>query len=101
MRSKTKLLTKKKIESLLKKLPDWSANTTYTKLSATFSFDTHVGALAFIARVTVHAEVLQHHPDIQFTYKKVKISITTHDAGGLTTKDFDLIHRIDKLTKGG
>lgn len=90
-------LTKKKSLGLLKKIPDWKIDAGSKKISRTYTFENHVQALVFIARITVHAEVLQHHPDISFTYAKVKVTLTTHSVKGLTQKDFDLAKRISKL----
>lgn len=97
---KVKLLTKTDLKKLLKKVDAWEVNPKNTVLSQTRIFKNHIDALVFIARVTVHAQVLDHHPDILFTYKKVKLSLTTHDLKGLTKKDFDLAERIDSI-KGG
>ena len=52
-------------------------------------------ALAFVNRVGDLAERAGHHPDIDIRYNSVTLALTTHDAGGLTQKDFDLAHAID------
>lgn len=55
-------------------------------------------ALALVNRIGEAAEALDHHPDILLHgWNKVRISVTTHDAGGLTGRDFDLAARIDAL----
>lgn len=55
-------------------------------------------ALALVNRIGEVAEDLDHHPDILLHgWNKVRISVTTHDAGGLTVRDFDLAARIDAL----
>ncbi|MFN3345230.1 MAG: 4a-hydroxytetrahydrobiopterin dehydratase [Chloroherpetonaceae bacterium] len=72
-------------------------------IQKTFFFDNSGGkspflkGLAFIERIAVPAEEANHHPDITFTYNRVVISLTTHDKGMLTQKDFDLAMKIDKL----
>jgi 4a-hydroxytetrahydrobiopterin dehydratase len=69
----------------------------------TFSFDDFGGkspflkGLAFIERIASLAEEANHHPDITFTYNRVVISLTTHDKGVLTQKDFDLAQRISTI----
>ncbi len=69
----------------------------------TFSFDDSGGkspflkGLAFIERIATHAEAANHHPDITFTYNRVVLSLTTHDKGMLTEKDFDLAMKIDTV----
>lgn len=52
-------------------------------------------SLAFVNRVGALAEELDHHPDIVIEYSKVRLFLTTHDSGGLTTNDFELARRID------
>lgn len=91
------LLTKTELKKGMKKLPDWSVNPKETQLYKTFTFKKHVDALIFIARITVHAEVQQHHPDIEYSYAKVKVKLTTHDVKGLTKKDFVLAEKIESL----
>jgi len=57
-----------------------------------------VYALAFVAKVTVHAEVMKHHPSFELYGGKVKMKLFTDEAKGLTSKDFALAKRIDKLS---
>ena len=55
-------------------------------------------ATEFIARLAAPANAMDHHPDVQlYRYKRVKILLTTHSAGGLTQNDFDLAAKIDAL----
>lgn len=55
-------------------------------------------ATEFIAKLVAPANALDHHPDVQlYRYKRVKILLTTHSAGGLTQNDFDLAAKIDAL----
>ena len=55
-------------------------------------------ATEFIAKLAAPANAMDHHPDVQlYRYKRVKISLTTHSAGGLTEKDFELAAKIDTL----
>ena len=53
-------------------------------------------ALAFVNRVGGLAEAAGHHPDIDIRYNTVTLALTTHDAGGLSAKDFDLARAIDR-----
>ncbi len=92
-----KTLSSKQIAALQKKYPDWKLNKPETKLTATLKFQKHVEALVFLARLTVHAEVLNHHPDVLYSYKQLKITTTTHDAEGLTKLDKELTERIEHL----
>jgi 4a-hydroxytetrahydrobiopterin dehydratase len=55
-------------------------------------------ATEFIAKLAAPANAMDHHPDVQlYRYKRVKILLTTHSAGGLTQNDFDLAAKIDAL----
>ena len=51
--------------------------------------------MAFVNRVAAFAEEADHHPDILIQYSRVRLTLTTHDAGGLTEGDFALARRID------
>ncbi len=53
-----------------------------------FTFASFPDAIAFVDRLAVEAEKADHHPDILITYKRVTLTWSTHDAGGLTEKDF-------------
>ena len=60
-------------------------------------FDGFKEAIAFINRIAEYAEAKDHHPEIFNVYNQVDLTLTTHDAGGLTDKDFDLAARIDTV----
>ena len=63
----------------------------------TFEFKGFVEAMAFVNKVAQVAETLEHHPDIAIAYNKVTLTLSTHSAGGLTQKDFDLARAIDSI----
>ena len=54
-------------------------------------------AIAFVTQVGFLAEAANHHPDIDIRWRKVTLVLTTHDAGGLSAKDFDLAAQIDEI----
>lgn len=86
-------------ERELEKLSEgWELNKNETQISKLFEFPTFISALAFVAKITVHAEVLQHHPDIELSYGKVKVKLTTHSVDALTKHDFALAERIDGIS---
>jgi 4a-hydroxytetrahydrobiopterin dehydratase len=62
-----------------------------------FVFATHIDALGFVVRVAATAEVLGHHPEIQWVYNRVDVILSTHDAGGVTAKDLALAAKINAL----
>jgi 4a-hydroxytetrahydrobiopterin dehydratase len=64
------------------------------RLERAYRFPDFKAALAFVIRVGALAEREAHHPDIRLSWGKAKVSITTHDAGGLTGKDFGLAAKI-------
>jgi 4a-hydroxytetrahydrobiopterin dehydratase len=53
--------------------------------------------MRFVNAVAEQAEAAQHHPDIDIRYNKVRLRLATHDAGGLTAKDFELAANVSKL----
>jgi 4a-hydroxytetrahydrobiopterin dehydratase len=79
----------------LRALPEWKVAS--GELVRTFQFNDFRSALGFVNRVGELAEEASHHPDIDIRYSRVRLGLTTHDAGGLTAKDFDLAGRAEKL----
>jgi 4a-hydroxytetrahydrobiopterin dehydratase len=67
------------------------------ELVKTFSFKDFRGSLGFVNQVGELAEHAGHHPDIDIRYNRVRLSLTTHDAGGLTVKDFELAELADRV----
>jgi 4a-hydroxytetrahydrobiopterin dehydratase len=60
-----------------------------------YAFGGFTPAMAFVNRVAALAEELDHHPDILIEYDRVTLTLTSHDAGGLTERDFRLAARVD------
>ena len=77
----------------LARLPGWTR--AGRAIARTYRFEDFRGALAFVNRVAALAERQQHHPDIDIRYNEVTLSVWTHDAGGLTERDFRLAAAID------
>lgn len=89
-------LTETEIAERLSRLQEgWEVQEDF--INKEYEFDNFADALAFVNRVGAIAEEADHHPDIFFGWGYAEIAITTHDAGGLTQKDFDLAAKIDKL----
>ncbi len=76
-------------------LPGWKIES--GELVKTFTFQNFLGSIAFVNQIAKAAEDAGHHPDIDIRYNRVEIALTTHDAGGLTEKDFNLAGEIEKL----
>lgn len=89
------VLSETEIKTKLEALPEWS--TDGTEISRTFQFEDFVAAVDFVNRLVEPAESAQHHPDIVISYNKVTVNLSTHDAGGLTDKDFTLAEEISQL----
>jgi 4a-hydroxytetrahydrobiopterin dehydratase len=68
------------------------------KLTKDFVFSSFRDSIVFVNRVASVADHFNHHPDIDVRYAKVTISLTTHDAGGITAKDLDVAEQIDFAT---
>jgi 4a-hydroxytetrahydrobiopterin dehydratase len=62
-----------------------------------FELDDFKGSVDFVNRLTPEAEGMNHHPDLEISWNKVTVSITTHSEGGLTENDFELAGRISRL----
>lgn len=88
-------LTLEEAQNQLASLPGWRIES--GELTRTFAFNDFVAALGFVNRVGQAAEAAGHHPDIDIRYNKVRLGLVTHDAGGLTGKDFDLAGKANTL----
>lgn len=65
------------------------------EITRLYKFGDFQQAMAFVNRVAGLAEAADHHPDIDIRYNKVRLTLSTHSAGGLTEKDFQLARRLD------
>ncbi len=97
--STLRLLTKRQLDKATKKLVVFELDNKRKKLAAIFKFAKHIDALVFIARITVHSEVHQHHPQITFTHNKVKVVLTTSELKGISKLDITLAKKIEKLKR--
>jgi 4a-hydroxytetrahydrobiopterin dehydratase len=88
-------LPESEIKSRLGSLPGWQIQG--GELTRIFTHKDFVAALAFVNKVGELAEKAGHHPDIDIRYNKVRLGLVTHDAGGLTAKDFELAASVDKV----
>ena len=77
-------------------LPRWQSNGKI--ISRTFEFKDFPAAMVFVNAVAELAEQAQHHPDMDVRWNKVTLALTTHDAGGLTEKDFALARQCEALS---
>jgi 4a-hydroxytetrahydrobiopterin dehydratase len=89
------LLSDDEIGARLGALEGWSREEGV--ITKTFDHGDFLGSVEFVRRLTGPAEEMNHHPDLEISWSKVKVSITNHSAGGLTEADFALAARIDEL----
>jgi 4a-hydroxytetrahydrobiopterin dehydratase len=82
------------IEDGLRRTPGWER--AGAAIRRTYRFGDFRQAMAFVNRVAEAAERAGHHPDIDIRYNTVTLTLTTHDADGLTAKDFELARAIDR-----
>lgn len=88
-------LSKEALSARLAQLPDWTLQN--DKLSRKFSFADFIDAFGFMSRVALLAEKMNHHPEWSNVYNRVSVELTTHDAGGISERDFQLAERINQL----
>lgn len=82
----------------LRTLPNWTYQD--NAIVRGFAFPDFVGAMAFVNKVAGLAEQAGHHPDIDIRYNRVRIALSTHDAGGVTAADISLARQIAALIPG-
>lgn len=85
------------IRAALEALSGWTLASNGESISRTFTFKNFSEAFAFMTRVALAAEKMDHHPDWSNVYKTVKVTLNTHDAGGLTGLDFELARKMDRF----
>lgn len=89
------VFTPEEAQARLKKLPEWKLEA--HEIVRTFVFPDFVAAIDFVNAVAEQAEQAGHHPDIDIRYNQVRLALSSHDAGGLTPRDFDLAAAIDAI----
>jgi 4a-hydroxytetrahydrobiopterin dehydratase len=87
------LLSDLEIRTGLDQLDGWTRDGPVIR--KTYTLDSFAEAIAFVNRIAELAERADHHPDIDIRYDRVGCALSTHSAGGLTRKDFDLARQID------
>jgi 4a-hydroxytetrahydrobiopterin dehydratase len=89
------ILSAKEIAAHLQSRPDWKIEG--GELVRAFKFETFRDAISFVDKVADLAEEAGHHPDIDIRYNRVRLALVSHDAGGLTSKDFAVAAAADGL----
>jgi len=83
------------VNAALAQLPGWSRSG--EEILKTFDRPTFADAIAFVVRIGFLAEAADHHPDLDIRWRRVRVALTTHDAGGLTARDIELARRIEDV----
>jgi 4a-hydroxytetrahydrobiopterin dehydratase len=84
------------IQGWLKGRKGWKRKA--NKLAKDFAFPSFRDSIVFVNRVATLADKADHHPDIDIRFSDVRITLSTHDAGGITDKDLSLAEQIDFAT---
>lgn len=88
-------LSEAEVQAKLENLPGWSLQD--GKLHRQFHFRSFVEAFGWMSSVALVAESMGHHPEWTNVYNRVRVHLTTHDAGGITELDFTLAQRMNEL----
>jgi 4a-hydroxytetrahydrobiopterin dehydratase len=88
-------MSEDEIKKALQAVPEWSE--TGGTIHRTYQFGNFVDSMAFVNAIAAAAEADQHHPDILVRWNKVTLTLSTHDAGGITAKDFSLAAKADAM----
>jgi 4a-hydroxytetrahydrobiopterin dehydratase len=86
------LLSENQIRERLARVPGWERRG--NEIRRTWTFADFESSMSFVNKVAALAQAADHHPDIDIRYSKVTLALSTHDAGGLTARDFDLAEAI-------
>lgn len=92
-----KKLSTEELTTKLASLPGWSLRADGGAITRSLQFSDFSAAWAFMSRVALLAEKLDHHPDWSNVYNRVEIALNTHDAGGITELDCKLAAQINAL----
>ena len=88
-------LDPKQIKLHLQAIPNWSKRA--KSILRTFKFEDFLKAIDFVNRIAAKAQKMNHHPDIDIRFDQVTLTLTTHDEGGITGKDFLLAKQCDEV----
>jgi len=92
------LLDANEIKQEMKRVPEWELLKNKS-IERTFEFDDFLQAIDFVNAVAEIAEEVEHHPNMDVRYNRVRLVLSTHSEGGLTESDFDVAEKIDTLSE--
>ena len=90
-------LTPSELDALLQQLPGWHRRADGKAIERQFVFDDFNAAFGFMARVALKAETMCHHPEWQNVYNRVDVTLTTHDADGISALDGEMARFMDRI----
>ena len=90
-------LTDAERDALLAECPEWTLREDGLAIVRMFKFTDFNAAFGFMTRVAIHADKADHHPEWFNVYNRVEITLTTHDADGLSARDADMARFIDGI----
>lgn len=91
-------LSDDQVRDALVQLPGWEREG--ETITRTFELATFPAAIDFVVRIAAAAESANHHPDLDIRYRRVRVVLTTHDAGGITGRDVELARAVDAAAEG-
>ena len=89
------LLNPEAIQTLLMEVPQWKLEGDL--ISRTVTFPSFLEAVGAVNEIAQQAEAMNHHPEIDIRWRTVRLALSTHSVGGLTTADFQLAKKLDHL----
>jgi 4a-hydroxytetrahydrobiopterin dehydratase len=92
-----RVMTEEEVRKRLAELQDWRLSK--NSIVRTFEFRTFSEGTRFLNKVAEIAEEQDHHPDIDMRYTRIRFSLKTHSAGGITRRDFRLAKSVDGLAR--
>jgi 4a-hydroxytetrahydrobiopterin dehydratase len=90
-------MNEEQIQEMLQSLPTWTVAD--GKLHREYVFPDFVHAFGFMAAAAVAIEAMNHHPEWRNVYNRVSVDLITHDAGGITGKDFALARKLESIAQ--
>lgn len=93
----SRILEPEEVSSQLAEHQHWTVD---DALTGQFNFEGFDGSIRFVNAIADEAQQMDHHPDIDIRFNKVTLTVTSHDAGGLTQLDIELAKRADQIFEG-
>ncbi len=98
-RSVADTLAQGTLDEALASLPDWAVADGGAALERSYRFSDFMTAFGFMGRVAVYADVVDHHPEWFNVYNRVDVTLTSHDAGGITRRDIAMARFMDRAAR--